>query len=104
MNKSGIRPMEYYVLVEPERVEEKTAGGLYLPDDHREREQYAQVQGVLIDVSPLAFNYDDWPEDQRPQIGNKVLFMKYEASRVKGRDGEEYWLMKDKAIAGVMDD
>lgn len=103
-NTSGIRPMEYYVLVAPERVEEKTSGGIFLPDDYKEKQQFAQKKGVLIDKSPLAFNFDDWPAREQPQIGQTVLFSKYQADEVTGKDGETYWIMKDKAIAAVMDD
>jgi len=104
MNPSGIKPMEYMVLVAPKKVEEKTTGGIYLPDSHKEKEQHAQKQGVLIAKSPLAFNYDTWAEEDKPQIGQRVLFFRYQADEVRGVDGETYWLMKDKSIAGVYDD
>lgn len=105
MNRSGIQPVEYNVLVKPKTVEEKTAGGLYIPDDTREREQFGQMEGDLIAVSPAAFtfNYEGWPEQSPlPTVGSKVVFSRYQATEIKGQDGETYWLMKDKAIAGVL--
>lgn len=106
MNTSGIRPVEYNILVLPQEVETKTKGGLYLPDDTKEREQFAQIEGVLVAVSPMAFAFEDWPadDDSKPKIGDRVIFRRYEATEIKGRDGRNYWLMKDRAIAGVMDD
>ena len=106
MNTSGIRCCEYNVLVLPQKVEEKTAGGLILADETREKEQFGQIEGVLVDVSPMAFAFEDWPtdqEDKKPKVGDRVVFKRYEANEIKGRDGEVYWMMKDKAIGGVME-
>lgn len=105
MNTSGINPVEYNVLVKPKAVEEKTAGGIFLPDSTKEREQFGQMEGELIAVSPAAFtyNYEGWPEGSAPpQVGEQVVFSKYQATEIKGADGETYWMMKDKSIAGVM--
>lgn len=102
---SGIKPQGYNVLVLPREVEAKTKGGLYLPDDTKDREQFAQTEGVLVAVSPMAFAFKDWPEDRagdKPAIGDRVLFSRYLATKVRGADGREYWLMKDESIAGVM--
>lgn len=104
-NPSGIQPMEYNVLVKPKVVEEKTSGGLYIPEETKEREQFGQTEGTLVAASPAAFtyNYEGWPEGAAlPEVGDAVFFSRYQATEVKGRDGEKYWLMKDKAIAGVM--
>lgn len=105
MNESGIKPVEYNVLVKPKVVEEKTAGGVFLPDAAKDREQFGQMEGELIAVSPAAFtfNYEGWPEGSAlPKPGDKVVFSRYQATEIKGHDGKAYWLMKDKAIAGVL--
>lgn len=105
MNNSGIRPMHDNVLVAPKRVESKTAGGLYIPDDTKEREQFAQMEGTLVAASPGAFryNYPEWPSDEAtPVVGDRVVFSRYQATEIKGADGGKYWLMKDTSIAGVM--
>lgn len=94
--------MAFNVLVSPEKVEEKTKAGLYLPDEHREREQFAQKRGVLVAKSPLSFSYAKWPASEHPKVGDTVLFAKYQAETVEGADGETYWMMKDEAIAGVL--
>lgn len=104
-NPSGITPMEFNVLVKPKAVEEKTKGGIFLPDDTKEREQFGQIEGELIAVSSGAFtyNYEGWPDEaQRPQVGDRVVFTKYEAAEIKGQDGQKYWMMKDRAILGVL--
>lgn len=105
MNTSGIRPLEWNCLVEPKEVEAKTKGGLLLPDQTKEREQFGQMEGVLVAMSPVAFDYAQWPDDsQKPKPGDRVVFSRYQATEVMGRDGKRYWLMKDKSIAGVMTD
>lgn len=104
MNDSGIRPLEYKVIVLPQQVDEKTRGGLYLPQEARDKEQHGQMEGVIVAMSPLAFNYDDFPDDMKPVVGDHVVFPRYQATEFDGRDGKKYWIMADKAIVGVMDD
>lgn len=105
MNTSGIRPMEYNVLVLPLDVEEKTTGGIFLPDEVREKEKFGRMEGTLVAKSPMAFAFDEWPDgEEKPPIGSRVLFSRYQATEITGRDGKKYWLMKDKSIAGIMTD
>ena len=101
MNTSGIRPMEYKVLVEPKEVEQKTKGGLILADETVEKESFARMEGVLVAVSPLAFGFDNFPEEERPQVGDTVIFGKYNAFEIVGSDGKTYWMMIDTSIVGV---
>jgi chaperonin GroES len=104
MNNSGIRPVEYNCLVLPDEVQEKTAGGLILPETTKEKDEFGRMEGELVAVSPLAFTYGEWPDPSAmPKIGDRVMFARYQGTEVKGKDGRKYWLMKDKAIAGVME-
>ena len=67
-NPSGITPTEYKVLIDPIEVEEKTAGGIFIPDEIKDRDQFAQQKGRILATSPLAFTYDEWPEGaERPE-------------------------------------
>lgn len=86
----------------PKPVDQKTKGGIILPDEHKDREQYAQMEGELIAVSPLAFSYADWGAAQPPKAGDRILFAKFAGARVTGRDGVEYRLVNDKDIAAVL--
>lgn len=97
----GITPVEFNVLVEPVEIERKTKGGIILADETREKEQAAAVHGRIVAVSPLAFSYDDWPAEQRPKPGDKVVFAKYAGMTVRGADDREYRLVKDKDICAV---
>ena len=55
VNTSGIFPYLDRVLVKPDEIEEKSEGGIYLPDQVTERHQQAQATGTLIAVGPDAF-------------------------------------------------
>lgn len=103
VNPSGIMPTEYKVLIAPKITEEKSKGGIILPDTTKERDQHAQMEGVIVAVSPLAFSYDNWKEDSRPpQVGDRVLFAKYAGALVTGRDGVDYRIVNDKDVAAVL--
>jgi len=101
-NPSGILPTEYKVLIAPKAIDEKTKGGIIIPDQTKERDQFAQMEGELIAVSPLAFTYDDWKGHLPPKPGDRVLFAKYAGANVKGRDGKDYRLCNDKDVAAVL--
>lgn len=100
-NTSGIEPLAFNVLVRPDKVEQKTAGGIFIPDQVNERDQFAQQRGVVVAVSPVAFSYETWPQGARlPQPGDRVVWAKYAGMQLTGRDSEIYRLIEDKQIAG----
>jgi chaperonin GroES len=101
-NPSGVYPTEYKVLIRPIEVDQKTKGGIIIPDETKERDQFAQMRGVLVAVSPLAFTYDDWKDAKPPKVGDEVLFAKYAGAVVDGKDGKKYRLTNDKDIAAVL--
>lgn len=102
-NPSGINPTEYKVLIRPEQVEDRTKGGIIIPEQAKERDQYAQMHGVLVAVSPLAFTYEQWPDDGlKPKAGDRVLFAKYAGATVKGEDGVDYRIVNDRDVAAVL--
>lgn len=104
-NTSGIHPTAYNVLVEPREVQEKTAGGLIIPDQTKEKEGFARTEGVLVEASPMAFAWVDWPEGGvKPEVGQRVMFAKYNATEVSGIDGKKYWLMKDESIVATVEE
>ena len=101
-NPSGIMPTEFKVLVKPDKIEEKTAGGIIKPQMTRDRDQFAVTTGTLVALSPLAFTFelgDHW----RPVVGDHVVYGKYLGSEIEGKDGETYRLINDKDIAAVLE-
>ena len=99
-NNSKILPCEFKVLIEPEIIEEKTAGGIILAPITKDKEQMAQVRGILIAIGGNAF--EDW--NDKPQAGMKVYFGKYAGYIVKGNDGKEYRLCNDKDICAIIEE
>lgn len=100
-NPSGIEPLEYYVVIKLDSMDEITKGGVWLPASVREREEQAQVTGRLIAIGPLAFRYDV-ENSVIPQIGNRVAFPKYGGLVLRGKDGTEYRLLKDGDLAAIL--
>lgn len=103
-NSSGIHPVEFKVLVKPTEIENKTSGGIFLPDEVIERNSFARQDGIIIEASPMAFRFEEWPDDKPiPKAGDKVMFARYNADKVTGKDGVDYWIMNDKSIMAVVD-
>jgi co-chaperonin GroES (HSP10) len=100
MNESGIYPVEFKILVRYDEVSETTEGGLIIkPDDVKEKEQFAEMEGELIAVGHKAFT--DWPKEGRPQVGARIITDRYVGSEVQGKDGVKYRVMTDKEILAV---
>ena len=102
-NTSGIYPTEYKVLVKPDVAAKKTESGIWIPDETVDRNQAAATKGEIIDISPLAFTYDDWPSDERiPKVGDMVAFARYAGVSIEGDDGEDYRLVSDKEVIATL--
>lgn len=102
-NDSGLQPMEYNVVIRMDPVQDKSAGGIFLPETKKDRDELACDEGTLVAVSPLAFNYGDWPGGEVPaRIGDRVLFSQY-SGRIWEREGVKYRLLKDKEVIGVVE-
>lgn len=99
----GLKPMGYNVLVALDVVEERTAGGIFLPDKHREREDSASEKGRIIDVSPMAFRGGDWDGIPSPAPGDVVLFQRYAGTEFEGDDKRKYRIVADADLKGIID-
>lgn len=99
VNTSGLAPVEYKVLIQPEDVEKVSAGGIVMATTTTERDRMAQVKGVLVAVGGNAF--EDWAEPV-PKVGDSVYYAKYAGIMVKGEDGQEMRLANDKDITAII--
>ena len=92
------RPLHDRVVVKRIEAEEKTAGGIIIPDTAKEKPQ----QGEIVSVGPGGRDETGKliPIDVKP--GDRVLFGKWSGTEVK-LDGEDLMIMKESDIMGVVD-
>jgi len=102
-NNTGIIPVEYHVIIKVEKVDDKSAGGIFLSEISQEREQMAHDKGWVVAISDMAFS--DW-NGRIPQPGEKVIFNKYAGSLIKVRNDkkefEDFRLCNDKDIVAIL--
>ena len=94
----AFRPLGDRVLVRRVEEEEKTKGGIIIPDTAKEKPQ----EGEVIAAGPGAYDDDGKriPMDVKP--GDRILFGKWSGSEVK-IEGDELLIMKESDILGVLD-
>ena len=93
----NFRPLHDRVLVQPLDGEEKTAGGIIIPDTAKEKPS----EGKVIAVGPGAKTEDGKILPMEVKVGDLVLFGKWSGTEVK-IDGVEYSIMKESDIMGTM--
>ena len=90
------RPLHDRVLVESLDSEEKTAGGIIIPDTAKEKPQ----EGKVIAVGPGSKSEDGKITPMDVKVGDHILFGKWSGTEVK-IDGKEYSIMKESDIMGI---
>ena len=95
----NFRPLQDRVLVRRLEQEEKTRGGIIIPDTAKEK----PMEGEVLAVGPGARTEDGkvHPLDVKP--GDRILFGKWSGTEIK-IDGEELLIMKESDIMGVITD
>ncbi len=93
-----IRPLQDRVIVKRLEEEEKTKGGIIIPDTAKEKPQ----QGEIIAVGKGKVRDDGKVSPLDVKVGDKVLFSKYAGTEVK-IEGEEYLMMREDDILGVIE-
>jgi chaperonin GroES len=93
-----IRPLHDRLIVKRLEEEEKTKGGIIIPDNAKEKPQ----QGEVIAVGSGKVLEDGKKSTLEVKKGDKVLFGKYSGTEIK-IDGEEYLMMKEEDILGIVE-
>jgi chaperonin GroES len=92
-----IRPLQDRILVKRLQSEEKTASGIIIPDNAKEKPQEAEViavgSGKILDDGKVRV-----PD---VKVGDRVLFSKYAGSEVK-IDGHEHLILREDDLLGVL--
>lgn len=86
------------ILVMPRAVEEVSEGGIVLVKEYTEREQMAQVEATVVDISPDAWS--DMPNSWC-EVGDTVLIEKYAGILCSDGEGNELRLIKDVQVLAV---
>ena len=94
----NFRPLHDRVVVRRIEEEQKTAGGIIIPDTAKEK----PMQGEVIAVGPGAKNDKGEISPLDVKAGDRVLFGKWSGTEVK-IDGEELLIMKESDIMGIIE-
>lgn len=88
----NIKPLADRVLIEPAEVEQKTAGGIIIPDTAKEKPQ----KGVVVAVGPGKKD-----EPMTIKVGDTVLYGKYSGTEI-AIDGKNFLMMKEADIYAII--
>ena len=93
----GVRPLHDRILVRRMAEEEKTAGGLFIPDSAKEKPQ----RGEIVAAGKGRITEDGKILPLEVKIGDKVLFSKYAGTEIKF-DGSDFLMMREEDVLGIV--
>ena len=94
----AFRPLHDRIVVRRTEAEEKSAGGIIIPDTAKEKPQ----EGEVIAVGPGARDESGKVNPLDVQVGDRILFGKWSGTEVR-LDGEDLLIMKESDIMGVIE-
>ena len=97
MAKLNIRPLGDKVIVKRVEAEEKTAGGIVLPDTAKEKPK----RGIVLAIGSGRLLDDGTRSEMQVKKNDEVLFTSYAGTEIK-IDGEEYMIMDESDILGIV--
>jgi chaperonin GroES len=95
---ASFRPLHDRVLVKRVKEEEKTRGGIIIPDTAQEKPQ----EGEVVAIGPGARDEDGERIALDVKVGDRILFGKWSGTEVK-LDGDELLIMKESDIMGIIE-
>lgn len=97
MGKLNLKPLADRVIVKPAEAEEKTKGGIILPDTAKEK----PIEGTIVAVGPGKVSEEGKAVKPEVKVGDKVLYGKYSGTEVTV-DGEQYLIMRESDIFAIV--
>jgi chaperonin GroES len=95
-------PKGYKILVGIPQVQQKTAGGIYIPDKVSDAEKTASIVGRVISMGSDAYqDPDKFPSGPWCHVGDWVIFRSYSGTRFK-HDDQEFRLINDDTVEAVV--
>ena len=98
MASSSFRPLHDRVVVRRVDSEEKTKGGIIIPDTAKEKPQ----EGEVIAAGPGARNEAGQLQPLDVKVGDRILFGKWSGTEIK-LDGEDLLIMKESDVMGIIE-
>lgn len=92
-----LKPLADRVVVRPLEAEEKTAGGLFIPDTAKEKPQ----QGEVMAVGPGKIADDGTKIAMEVKVGDRILYGKYSGTEVR-IDNDDYLIMRESDIFAIL--
>lgn len=92
MAKLNIKPLADRVLIEPAAAEEKTSGGIIIPDTAKEKPQ----KGKIVAVGPGKKD-----EPMTVKVGDLVLYGKYAGTEIN-IEGNDYLIMRESDVVAII--
>jgi chaperonin GroES len=92
-----VKPMEDRVILKSMEAQEKTAGGIFIPDNAKEKPQ----KGEIVAVGPGKINEKGERNVMTLKVGDKVLYGKYSGTEVT-IDGVEYLIVRESDVLAVV--
>lgn len=108
-NNMAYKPTGHHVVVRPDKVEEKSKGGIYIPISTKDQEQRAVTKGEIVAIGPNAAEcYMTYRNEKGDvvwlKVGDRVCFSKYGGELNPLRDGDESLrLLNDEDILAEID-
>lgn len=93
-----IRPLQDRVILKRVEEEQKTKGGIYIPDAAKEK----PIEGIIVAVGKGKLTSDGKFIKTDVKEGDKVLFNKYAGTDIK-IDGQDYLILKEEDIVGIIE-
>lgn len=92
-----IKPLADRVVVKPAEAEEKTSGGIILPDTAKEKPQ----EGTIVAVGPGKVSDNGTKVPMEVKTGDKILYGKYSGTEIT-IEGEEHLIMRESDILAIV--
>jgi len=93
----NVTPMEDRILLKPMEAEQKTAGGIIIPDNAKEKPQ----KGEVIAVGPGKVNDKGQKIAMTLKTGDKVLYGKYSGTEITV-EGQEYLIVRESDVLAIL--
>lgn len=94
----NIKPLADRIIVKPLEAEEKTKGGILLPDVAKEKPHEGQVvavgKGKVLDNGSL--------QALEVKVGDRVLYGKYSGNEIKTKDGDDLLIMREEDVLAII--